>query len=516
MPARIRGAAAAIAVCAGLLAPAVTARADDKGTLTLDATHQAVGWHGASQLAGTPGYGPPVCLAQAPVNCDVVHLDIETDPSIYGAGDGVLVSIKWATDYDQYNLFVDDPSGLPLAEGTDVDSNAQSVLLKQPQKGVYTIRVVPFYTTFPQDLTYDGTATVWHEPTVGLPAGTKLLPQLWTMPPSGFHIGDVPPIPSNPTGWRWTPDGTFANSCYLEEQVQYHSTRCLRFDNDIRNVGAGTLKLRFDWTTNVVTSCEMEQEIDVIGAAPIDRNAGPCVFHVQHAHFHYKNMAAYLLFAVDARGRPAATPSASSTKLGFCAIDVDEWSFGMPAAKTHARVYSFPTCNVPNTIPAPPNPDVWEYMGISPGWGDIYTWDLPGQYIDISNVSDGVYELVSRANPDGGLIEAATGLETGITCIRITGSTVKVLQVFPSQSNTAPLPRCGATLKAASLDAVEALNAPAPRQGATQPASLTALPNTATPAPAPLGAALLVVAGGVAAAATRRGRRSNGSGTLRL
>jgi len=497
MPCRFRrGALAALAaVAAGLVAPATSAGAEDKGTLLLDPAHALVSWHGVSNLDSQGGYGAPVCVAQAPVNCDVVHLDVEMPAGSFGPGDGVLVSIKWATDYDQYNLYVDNPDGTPAATATDVDSNAQSVLLTQPQNGVYTIRVAPFYTTFAEDLTYQGAAQVWHDPTAKLAPGTKLLPQLQTVSPTGFHVADIPPIASNPTGWRWTPQGTFTNSCYLDETVTFGSTRCLRFDNDIRNVGAGTLKLRFRWDTNIVQQCEMEQEIDVIGGSPIDRNAGPCVFHAQHAHFHYKNMAAYLLFPVGAGGRPAAAPVAQSTKLGFCAIDVDDFGFGHSATAQHARVYSFPTCNVPNNIPTD-NPAVWEYMGISPGWGDIYTWDLPGQYIDISNVSDGVYELVSRANPDGGLIEAASGLETGITCIRISGSTVTELQHYPSQSNTAPLPRCGPaeqTVVASSIGS--ALTVSSPGSGATPPATGgIGLPNTATAAPRGVPGGLLALA----------------------
>src|SRR5712691_6248971 len=66
--------------------------------------------------------------------------------------------------------------------------------------------------------------------------------------------------------------------------------------------------------------------------------------------------------------------------------------------------------------------EVPEYMGISPGWGDIYTWDLPGQYIDVSNVGDGVYEVVSRSDPNGELLTSTRGKETGISCIRITAN----------------------------------------------------------------------------------------------
>jgi LPXTG-motif cell wall-anchored protein len=507
MPGRFRGPlATAVAVVAGLLVPALTAGAVDQGTLTLDARHGTVAWHGTG-VNPAQGYGPPVCVAQAPVNCDVVHLDVALPAGTFGPGDGVLVSIKWATDFDQYNLFVDNPDGTPAASGIDVDSNGQSVLLAQPQNGVYTIRVVPFYVTFPQDRVYNGTAQVWHDPTTGLKTGTKLLPQLRTMPPSNFHIGDVPPLQSNPTGWRWTPDGTFSNSCYLDETVDYGSTRCLRFDNDIRNVGIGALKLRFRWDTNVLQNCQMQQEIDVIGGSPIDQNAGPCVFHKQHAHFHYQNFAWYQLFAVAADGQPSNLPVSRSKKLGFCTVDVDDYAFGGPASTQRARKYSFPTCNVPNNINTT-DPAMWEYMGISPGWGDIYTWDLPAQYLDVSNVADGTYELVSRANPDGRIAEATTGLETGITCIHIKGNTVTPLQVFPSQSNSAPLPPCTTPrTRATSLQPVSTSPSSGLSPLGNPAASIVELPNTGAAAgsvatvPGLLGAS---VAGLVVAARRRR------------
>lgn len=505
MPARMRGALATlIAVIAGVAAPAASARAADQGTLTLDSTHSSVSWQGAS-VNPSPGYGPPACAAQTPQLCDVLKLNVDMPAGSFGPTDGVLVSVKWATDYDQYNLYVDNPDGTPAGRGVDVDSNAQSVLIAQPANGVYTVRVVAFYTTFPQDLTYSGSAVVWHDPTSKLATGTELLPQLQTMPPSEFHIGDVPPIPSNPTGWRWTPDGTFSNSCYLDETVDYGSTRCLRFSNDIRNVGAGTLKLRFRWDTGIATGCEMEQEIDVIGEAPIDRNAGPCVFHPQHLHFHYQNMAWYQLFPVDAQGNPGAAPVAKSYKLGFCLIDVDDWTFGGSAARQHARVYSFPTCNVPNNIPAS-NPALWEYMGISPGWGDIYTWDLPAQYLDISKVGDGTYELVSRANPDGGIVEAASGLETGITCISIKGNAVTTIKTYASQSNSAPLPRCGGGTTTASAVKGESVG------GSASPASIASLPDTQAAPAAPTGA-LAIAALAMTLSVSRRRRAAAGAGS---
>jgi hypothetical protein len=423
----------------------MTVRASDIGSRVLDPSHQAVTWSSQDANPTGAGVGPPTEQTCTTMTCDTLQLDIQFPPGTFPEpSDGVLVSIKWATDFDQWNLYVDAPDGTPLAQGTELDSNAQSVLLRQPANGRYTIHTVPFQTTqLPGDLTYQGRAELYLDPIVRTAPGTELLPQLQTTAPSEFVIGGVPPIASNGTGWRWTPPATFSNSCYLDETLDYGSTRCLRFSNDIRNVGPGALILRFRYDQNLATACQMQQEIAVAGGAPIDRDAGPCVFHTQHGHFHYQNMARYQLYAVGGNGRPGRTPVSASKKVGFCAIDVDDHAFGGPPFRERPRTYTFPTCNVPNNIPTS-NPAVWEYMGISSGWGDIYTWDLAAQYIDISHIGDGMYEVVSRANPDGRITEAATGLETGITCIRITGNAVTSLHSYPSQSNSAQLPSCRA------------------------------------------------------------------------
>ena len=43
-----------------------------------------------------------------------------------------------------------------------------------------------------------------------------------------------------------------------------------------------------------------------------------------------------------------------------------------------------------------------EGMGLSVGYADTYSYDLPGQRIDITGVKKGIYCLVSTANPDHG------------------------------------------------------------------------------------------------------------------
>jgi hypothetical protein len=464
--------ALALLVCAA--APASAATLPDR---TLTSSDQVVTWNGKTTDPTGQGYGPPTAQTCTPDTCDSFLLKVDVpagtfkhaakNPAPDGVtrvqaegptdmpGDGVLISIKWPTDFDQWNLYVEDTStGHTVAQGIDLDSNAQSVLLPEPHNGTYRVTIVPFFTNFDKvDQEYRGEARAWFDPTQAHSSTTTLLPRIQTMPPANFHIGDVPPLPSNPMGWRYTAPGTFSNSCYTDETVQFGSQRCLRFDNDIRNTGAGPLILRFAWSPDsLANNCAMQQEVLSSDATVSDRGAGPCVFHPQHAHFHYQNMGVYQLYPVEPGGTPGAKPVATSRKVGFCTIDVDYFTFG--AAKPGGpRTYSFPTCNVPNAIASksdgpygPASPP--EYMGISAGWGDVYTWDLPAQYIDITTVPDGAYEVVSRSNPDGGILTSDRGGETGVTCVAIKGSTVKALREFPSQPNYAPLPRCGDEPKA--------------------------------------------------------------------
>jgi hypothetical protein len=434
----------------GLAVVPIPAHASDLCTQRIAPAHQVVSWRGSNTSINVMGFSSPLEQACTASTCDVIRVDVEMPAGSFPtAGDGVLVSVKWASDVDQWNLYIDGPDGLPAGRGILVVSNAQSVLVAQPTNGVYTIHVVPFRTTRPVNRSYVGEARLYRDPQRGAVPGTRLLPRLQTVAPYDFHIGDVPPMPSTSLGWPFPSDGTFPTSCYLDEQADYGSRRCLRFSNDTLNVGEGPIVLRFRYD-GIASQCQMEQEIVVAGADAVHRNAGPCVFHRQHGHFHYQNFAQYLLFAVGADGHPGTSPVARSGKVGYCLVDVDDHSFG--SAQTRPRVYESPTgCIVgdgrrgllPNTVPTD-HPALWDYMGISVGWGDVYTWDLPGQYIDISHVGDGVYEVVSRANPDGGILESAPGLETGITCIRMAGDRVSVVRDFPSQSNTAPLPNCQA------------------------------------------------------------------------
>ena len=469
--ARRRGGISRLAIpfaCLALLVTGFPGAAAKPTSATLSSASQVVRWTGSESGPGytPPAYTPQTCRLAARAHlCDVFLLDVQLPVGTFQKpGDGVFVDVRWATDFDQWNLFVFAPNGSLVASGFDLDSNAQALLIKHPANGVYSLVIVPFYMD--QKMSYRGEARVFLDDTERYASPALLLPQLQTMPAYDFHVAcgsvdptstntnggcvDVPPTPSNPTGWRW--GGGFANSCYLNETLLPFRTdtskrprRCLRFSNDIHNVGAGPLRLRLslrDALGGIVGGpCEMSQVIDRTNGNDLVRQAGPCIFHRAHAHFHYQGFASYALYAAPAANAitppdMSRPPVARAAKVGYCLIDVDFWGSLDHPTTIWPRQNSFPNCNVPTQGSV--STSSFQEMGISRGWGDIYTWDLPGQFIDTTNVPDGAYDVVSIANPLCQLAEAATGKEMAVTRIRLQGDTVRVLGSFGPY----PVPGC--------------------------------------------------------------------------
>ncbi len=89
-----------------------------------------------------------------------------------------------------------------------------------------------------------------------------------------------------------------------------------------------------------------------------------------HDHYHFKGYAEYEL---DGPGGLKVL----GRKQAFCLEDIAPYS---------NRPSSGYTC---------------DFQGISMGWGDIYSKDLPCQWIDITDVPTGDYKLLITVNPEG-------------------------------------------------------------------------------------------------------------------
>jgi hypothetical protein len=368
------------------------------------------------------------------VNCNKLSLPVRTKKPF-------LVSIKnhnGSMD-DGLNLFVDDPSGKQVGSADGIGANGQAVTVAHPVKGTYTVEVTETYA-YDAKTTYRGEARVmagrsWRHQHCAKKS-CAMMPRLRARPPSDLHVSGLPPAASTPLGFPFPVDLPTKVSCYEDETASTGATRCLRFTSEVDNVGIGQLHLRLPWlarTKNGAQSgfvngqCKAQQIIDRTNGTTSRRAAGPCEFHTEHGHFHYKSFVGYGLFAVTKSGHTGRLVGRSQ-KESFCLADDNYAGFAKRAPNGPRTYAGQPGCNLPQTdVTNWPTTGAWVSMGLNPGWGDVYTWDTPDQYIDISKIPAGHYDIVIETNPSGRMKVVGPTRTCSRTRINLTATGVKAL-----------------------------------------------------------------------------------------
>jgi hypothetical protein len=142
-----------------------------------------------------------------------------------------------------------------------------------------------------------------------------------------------------------------AGACELEEKCigDAGMRKVLRFDVRIANRGTADL---------------------VLGRP--EAGAPGFIFAACHEHFHFDDFATYSL------KNDAGSVIVAGRKQAFCARDNQRIDpFASPAPKY--------TCSV---------------QGISVGWQDIYAPELPCQWLDVTDIAPGIYQLEVEVNPN--------------------------------------------------------------------------------------------------------------------
>jgi hypothetical protein len=279
------------------------------------------------------------------------------------------------------------------------------------------------------------------------------------VPAYDFTTAGIPPVPSSPLGFPFPVNLPLPTSCYSDETVGVdnaqvtHATdpslRCLRFTTDIQNVGAGPLTAELPaagvgpdgrlQAGYVPGQCQAYQVVSRPDGVPVSRPAGPCQFHIEHGHFHYDGLLLYGLFHVGTGGS-LGPQVGKSQKESFCLTDDDYFGYGTAGPNGPRLNVGQPDCNLPRqaSVPAPAQPGSGTYVteGITPGWGDVYTWDTPDQYVDVTHASSGLYYLVEETNPGGNILVSGDPQTCARTEIRLTvgasGDSVRVLGTDPT------------------------------------------------------------------------------------
>ena len=179
----------------------------------------------------------------------------------------------------------------------------------------------------------------------------------------------------------------------------------LRFDGYITNAaGSGTLEIRASDPDRDDRMRSVRQWRDVtapgVGGTPVAPPAGaaPTVRfegNDDHNHYHLKNAAEYTLWTGD---RSARVAIAQKTEAGFCIEDSDPAGGTYDVDQNHFCWQNHVTDGQTTLV-----------MGISPGFRDVYGSWLSYQWIDISDVAPGRYQLAARVDPSNVLAERDEG-----------------------------------------------------------------------------------------------------------
>jgi hypothetical protein len=352
-----------------------------------------------------------------------------------------------------FDLYVYGPDRRLAAAANGLGANGQSTAVTAPVAGAYTV-VVTYTYAYDPNAGFNGEVRLmagssWAPlaPTCGLTVsgvtGCFELPRLRAQPAYALTTGGIPPIASSPLGFPVPVALPLPTSCYADETIGLDNLnvtglsdptlRCLRFTTDIMNIGAGPLTAEIPALATGANGqlqvgylpgeCQATQLVTRADGKVVGRPAGGCEFHLEHAHYHYGDLLAYSLY----RAGPGLTLGpvvASSHKESFCLSDDDYFGFGAATVNGPRRNVGQPDCNLPRelSVPVPGQPGTGTSVeeGVTPGWGDVYTWDTPDQYIDVTHVPSGTYDLVEETNPSGQLLVAGPARTCALTELRLT------------------------------------------------------------------------------------------------
>jgi hypothetical protein len=168
---------------------------------------------------------------------------------------------------------------------------------------------------------------------------------------------------------------------------QSGGVRRLRYSTTIVNVGVGQFELRGQRASTSDPNMSVVQRIyNDAGSWREVTTAAVMVYGGDgHNHWHVRDLQQSELFRLD-----NGAYLARSDKRGFCFWDNVAYRLSMPGAPRSA-VYQEPGCGRTGSLT--------NAMGLSIGWGDIYSYSLPDQFIDITGLADGNYRLVVTADP---------------------------------------------------------------------------------------------------------------------
>lgn len=334
-------------------------------------------------------------------------------------GDSRLrVAIDWGSNANTYNLELRNPSGRLVDSQWGLGSWSNEVFVDDPVPGRWTVRVIPEEVTASS---FRARAKV-DQPGAGPQQPRVLRPNLQVNPPwDPTTVAPAAPFSGQPADAL----GVHPLSCTPDETVVNGTTKCLRFSVGPMNVGRGPLEVRADIATARPTGDgdlegPVQQRIYRTDGSHRDRRTGRFEYHETHGHFHVTEMLSYRLLRVVDRARGRLKPTGVGRKASFCTLD-------LMIADFRRFVTERPRFRGASPCAVPPERDTTLVMGISPGWADVYTWDLPDQYVEFEG-GEGYYVIRAIVDRKDAVRETREDDNVGYGYIRIVGDRIRLLE----------------------------------------------------------------------------------------
>jgi hypothetical protein len=389
-------------------------------------------WDGPTIASGNV-QDPSLCgTAAGP--CETYTLKL-TQP-----GARLRVALDTPMRTNTFHVDVLDPGGAVAGSAANSNQFDAEAFIKDPKPGTWTVRVMPQGVS---DASFRMRAKL--EKTLpALPTGhVALLPDLKAVPPYEFTFI----APANPANGLYPPDtvnppldvaGEHPLSCTVDEMAPADSpiyggaaTKCLRFTSGPINIGRGPFEMHFSFVADNLSGAmpspiakgPMYQAVHYGDGTTSLRRSGTYSFHFTHAHFHDDHILDYQLFKVDPAHPKRLIKAGVGTKSGFCPANqlMGEWrSFTQAAPDGVIGSGDAGAGNCQSFTDG--------VLGLSPGWGDVYRWQRPGQYVEFGTNGDGLYVVRSTVDIENQVLESNDANNSAYALIKVVGDHVVELE----------------------------------------------------------------------------------------
>ncbi len=336
---------------------------------------------------------------------------------VAGRADRLRIAFDHPDLRDTFSFEVYDPNGRYESGHTSgsgagsglIGNYSREVFIKEPTPGTWRVHVIADHVT---DSSFRMRAKLYD---VVPPTGKGLLfPNLRVIPP--FEMTFDQPVSIAGPG---APSPVREASCMADEVAEHQARVCLRFSIGPQNVGDGAFEVHYQPLESSPDSGVIMQRIYRADGTFVEREAGTYEYHKTHAHYHHAAFGDLKLFRVTNRRTGTMTLAGKGPKQGFCMgpYKIVEWT----------RFTQDPTGNVERDCSLANGPN-GVAMGLERGWADVYTWELPGNYVEFGTNGDGYYVVQVKTDASGDIKEMREDDNVGYAYVRIEGATIEVLE----------------------------------------------------------------------------------------